>query len=125
MREIKFKVWDVSNNKFTCCYQSDIRFTLDTVQIYINGTNFTDSFVLCQFTGLKDKNGVGIYENDLVNISGSGLCRVEIQPYCGVVYIEINEAMCGTDAHDVAMEKEDIFIVGNIYENKDLIEANK
>ena len=123
MRDIKFRVWDgekivsISRALFndSVCVQHNRDDGFDIEPTF-------DSVVLMQFTGLKDKNGVDIYEGDI-------LSNKMINPKLGeVIYRKdgfnlkaIKNFACMYESLDV--NSCDV-VIGNIYQDLELIENN-
>jgi hypothetical protein len=72
MREIKFKVWDIENKRWA----SD---TLCFAVGEMSKRAEEKGYILCQFTGLYDKNGKEIYEGNIITYGINGSLKREIK----------------------------------------------
>ncbi len=68
-----------------------------------------------QHTGLNDKNGVPIYEDDIILYSGEWIDKVVFDE--GSFWVSDEKALTFLDVNILALE-----VIGNIYENPELLE---
>ena len=101
-REIKFRAWDTEYRE----WREDFTIQADGKVHDIDG-NETGTIVLMQFTGLKDKNGKEIYEGDIVK-SADGVGEVKWRG--------------GAWGYSNVMWNEKYEVIGNIYENPELLQ---
>ena len=85
---------------------------------------FVDTNTIGQYTGLTDKNGTKIFENDIlqVNYHGNEIGRVCIyykfaMYLCDIIYGDVDFDTLGMLNANYQLE-----VIGNVYDNPELIE---
>lgn len=128
MRDIKFRAWDKFNEEmFPKKFEDDflVKFFRD-VNERRNGGN---EIIIMQFTGLKDKNGKEIYEGDILRYSFgipgipgiSGNAEVVFKE-CAFYALTPEHKPKECALSEFFEHLPDSEIVGNIYENPELIQ---
>lgn len=122
-REIKFRAWVPKSEEFIIheAYMA-IQGTpdIETLQSFMH--HYSDEKNLMQFTGLLDKNGKEIYEGDVVsNHAAKWEIIFHTGCFCGKILSE--RLRVDHDIHIVARAIKEIEVIGNIYENPELIKS--
>ncbi|WP_163579094.1 YopX family protein [Gracilibacillus saliphilus] len=122
-REIKFRAWDTEEQKMI---EWNNEFFYDTSPV----TGFTGDFSnirfpLMQYTGLHDKNGKEIYEGDVVEFNDLSTFYLFKEQPRGRSVIKWDERKCGWESPRGTsyIEGEKLEVIGNIYENPELLEV--
>ena len=134
MRKIKFRAWD----------KEDGRWASEDWELYIDldgklwgrfndgkWTEVSHLFEIMQYTGLTDKNGKEIYEGDIIKYQGCFSFDYDDKDEMIEEVKFVNGAftpiyLSERELHsydDELMIVEDIEVIGNIYENKELIKS--
>ena len=125
MRELKFRAWDKENKTMVGGFHClSPRMSMFITQYAINHKQYK----LMQYTGLKDKNGVEIYEGDVVADNPRKTfiqCHGEYDSAEVVKMKDIDGSDdMGTDCIGYPYYWEDFEVIGNIYENPELLTNN-
>ena len=127
MREIKFRAWVKEKKAIFEVILIDyvtkkVTYLLERVRhlLSIRDAKFND-VELMQYTGLKDKNEKEIYEGDIFHIGSKKILYVVEWIDCGLKGRQIkNKSWIGLDYW-----KDDIEVIGNIYENPEVIKKDE
>jgi len=115
MREILFRAWNKYHQKMYNVYQLDFDNSIAGCQSLDHNSTHTFGFIdleLLQFTGLTDRNGVNIFEGDILK---DGIFNVY-----GKVYR--SEFSASFECDELILARGGNFIVaGNIYQNDELL----
>lgn len=108
MRQIKFRAWD-----------KDSKHVYDLKALPVGELQRLNELgdPVMQFTGLLDKNGKEIYEDDVVEIDLVGKCRVVYLDHSMKFYFQTLEDFNGQFVASV----DKINLIGNVYENPELL----
>ena len=135
MRETKFRAWLKEEEKMVNVETMD--FTDKTIRClkkneFINAyllrrVSF-DDIELMQYTGLNDKNGTEIYERDIVLVKPGGTStwyKTVVKFKEGAFIASLIDGEDYIYIFNRGFDSNDFEIIGNIYENKNLLEENK
>ena len=150
MREIKFRglTKTIAGNRWIYGYYYKVKSFFDNEEAHfietIKSNHLTefrvDKNTIGQYTGLHDKNGKEIYEGDIVTGTKYPFIDIGKQNYIGIVVFYEDVAQFGYEYKCVNKDKrgisnginnefnanenlicEDLEVIGNIYENSDLL----
>ena len=133
-RDLPKKEWWVEGYFFDDGFQNPEHYFVGGIEVVpyrgtaddewdITGTYFCeiDPETLCQYTGLKDKNGGRIWENDIIRVENSideGTGMVEF--YGGMWYVDkgVNNSLYDIMLYD---DEAEVCVMGNIFDNPELL----
>lgn len=130
-RPIKFRAWLSDIQRIVNVIKIEQWGEETNIEVYIENEDtegeeeyLNGEFELLQYTGLKDINGVEIYEGDIVI---QNPMTSTLYPITGVVKFDEGAYWVdnGKDARILFSEIDTNEILGNTYENPDLLEVEK
>jgi hypothetical protein len=129
---LKFRVWDKEENRMILpkyLYSIDLLKEQVTERTKCNYTFSLhsipfDKVKFMQSTGLKDKNGKEIFEGDIVNYKGRKAIIKWHGSYASFIYRFVDELnKRSAEWYPLYLAYLKCEVIGNIYENPELLEA--
>ena len=123
MREIKFRAWDKKKNDWFDDDSGELYIELDgNINFGWSGEimdDYTDRIILMQYTGMKDVKGVEIYEGDILQSEHYFKYKVVFKGDCWRC-----ESLKNSGFKNRFIGR-DLKVIGNIYENPELLEVEQ
>jgi uncharacterized phage protein (TIGR01671 family) len=127
MREIKFKVWNPRLKEMSEPFTLMELISADVNLLH--KSNYDEPIEWLQFTGLKDKQFKEIYEGDILksNIGNIGFVRHSNSVCWHITYnLKLNTGLKNPPDENLLTQLWDSYdrweVIGNIYENPELLE---
>jgi hypothetical protein len=126
-REIKFRIWNILESKWNGKYGENPRLVGELCckdGIYAVPESYSRNLVVQQYTGLTDQNEREIYAGDIVDIISDGYSPIR----GAVTWDYLNAAFLvhgrnGVGPVGIYGCEQSVVVVGNIYENPELLNA--
>lgn len=127
MRPIKFRAYLKNEKKIIDVKSIDWDENGNLISInYPEGKDYfgykEDDIVLMQYTGYKDVFGNEIYEDDVVKYHNN---LYQVKWIFFSFYIHRIDGRSLKELEEIAIDEKDMKLIGNIYENPELLEKNK
>jgi uncharacterized phage protein (TIGR01671 family) len=125
MRTLKFKVWDKLEKRMILPdqgYQGHYVLSLDGKFHNLQNGSGGDEYIVLQCIGEKDKNGMDIYEGDIVKVYSE---EFENENFTGKVIFDEGSFLTWINKNDIrgVWSDDNIEVIGNIFETPELLEA--
>lgn len=131
MREFKFRAWHTESKSMTVFdleKASKDQYIASHVCALLSNTHIDGKGLMMQFTGLLDKNGAEIYEGDIIKTTAlfndcnqkGAIDYFTVISFMGNYCLARHGSEAGSPMYPACL-KSSIEVIGNIYENKELL----